>query len=260
MMNITEVENGSLFGLEDLAQESPYVRQELFAYLVKTNNMGFDGYRWDAAKHVPKWFWKDHILNNVNAWGKYNFGEVVESDLDRLQGYVDTGMAVTDQSLLYDNGGQLKFGESWPRWGAGYAARNGEKALTFVENHDYGPPSNRQLAYAFISAYPGYPSFYNVLLDDSAINNLIWVHENLAIEGAVHQSLQKRNTIIFERTGHLLAGINQSETRTYRWVQTSWRNTKLHDYSFHVEDKWTNNDGYVEVWIPPMSYVMLAPR
>jgi len=26
-----------------------------------------------------------------------------------------------------------------------------------------------------------------------------------------------------------------------------------------VEDGWTNNDGYVEVWIPPMSYVMLAP-
>lgn len=26
--------------------------------------------------------------------------------------------------------------------GAGYAARNGEKALTFVENHDYGPSAN----------------------------------------------------------------------------------------------------------------------
>jgi hypothetical protein len=40
----------------------------------------------------------------------------------------------------------------------------------------------------------------------------------------------------------------------------SWRNTSLHDYSFHVEDKWTNEDGYVEAWIPPMSYVMLAPQ
>lgn len=64
-----QVENGSLFGLEDLAQESSYVRGELWKYLVKTNNMGFDGYRWDAAKHVPKWYWKDHIVNNVNAWG-----------------------------------------------------------------------------------------------------------------------------------------------------------------------------------------------
>lgn len=255
-----QVENGSLFGLEDLAQESPHVRQELFAYLVKTNNMGFDGYRWDAAKHVPKWFWKDHILNNVNAWGKYNFGEVVESDVDQLQGYVDTGMAVTDQSLYTAMADNFKFGGNLAALdGAGYAARNGEKALTFVENHDYGPPPNRLLAYAFISAYPGYPSFYNVLLDDKAINNLIWIHENLA-KGPYINRYKDRNTIIFERTGHLLAGINQSETWTHRWVQTSWRNTKLHDYGFHVEDKWTNNDGYVEVWIPPVSYVMLAPE
>ena len=47
-------ENGDLLGLEDLAQESPYVRGELWEFLVKTNNMGFDGYRWDAAKHVPR--------------------------------------------------------------------------------------------------------------------------------------------------------------------------------------------------------------
>jgi alpha-amylase len=115
------------------------------------------------------------------------------------------------------------------------------------------------LAYAFISAYPGYPSFYNVLLNDKAINNLVWIHENLA-KGTYINRYKDRNTLIFERAGHLLAGINQSETWSHQWVQTSWRNMKLHDYSFHVEDKWTNNDGYVEVWIPPMSYVMLAPQ
>ena len=194
-------------------------------------------------KHVPKWFWKDHIVNNVNAWGKFNFGEVVESDVNRLQLYVDTGMAVTDQSLYTAMADNFKLGGNLAALdGAGYAARNGEKALTFVENHDYGPPANRLLAYAFISAYPGYPLFYNVLLNDNAINNLVWIHENLA-KGPYINRYKDQNTLIFERVGHLLAGINQSETWAHRWVQTSWRNTKLHDYSFHVEDKWTNNDG-----------------
>jgi alpha-amylase len=254
-----QIENGSLFGLEDLAQESPYVRGELFAYLVKTNNMGFDGYRWDAAKHVPRWFWKDHIVNNVNAWGKYSFGEVVESDPDKLQLYVDTGMAVTDQSLYTAMADNFKpCGNLAALGGAGYAARNGAKVVTFVENHDYGPPVNRLLAYAFISAYPGYPSFYNVLLDDKTINNLIWIHENLA-KGPYINRYKDRDILIFERGEHLLTAINQSGAWVSRWVRTSWLNTRLHDYSFHVEDGWTNNDGYVEVWIPPMSYVMLAP-
>src|SRR4029077_2638922 len=108
--NQWQVANGALIGLDDRAQESPYVRGELWNYLVKTNNMGFDGYRWDAAKHVPRWFWKDHIVNNVNAWGKYNFGEVVESNVDRLQLYVDTGMAVTDQSLYTVMADNFKLG------------------------------------------------------------------------------------------------------------------------------------------------------
>jgi alpha-amylase len=254
-----QVENGSLFGLEDLAQESAYVRQELFTYLVKTNNIGFDGYRWDAAKHVPRWFWKDHIVNNVNAWGKFNFGEIVESDLDRLQLYVNTGMTVADQNLYTAMADNFKLGGNLAALdGAGYAGRNGEKALTFVENHDYGPPANRLLAYAFISAYPGYPLFYKVLLNDKALNNLVWVHENLA-KGPYINRYKDQNTLVFERGGHLLAGINQSDAWVHRWVETSWRNTRLHDYSFHVEDKWTNNDGYVEISIPPMSYVMLAP-
>jgi alpha-amylase len=254
-----QVENGDFAGHEDLAHESAYVRGKLFDFLVKTNNMGFDGYRWDAARHVPRWFWKDHIVNNVNAWGKYNFGEVPRNNASELQSYVDTGMAVTDEMLytaMYNN---FKLGGSLAALdGAGYATINGAKALVYVENHDKAPPSNRALAYAFLSAYPGYPLFFDVYLKDSAINNLIWIHEHLA-QGDYINRYKDQNTLIFERAGHLLAAINQSDRWFNKWVETSWKKTKLHDYSFHVDDKSTNNDGYVEVWVPPMSYVMLAP-
>jgi alpha-amylase len=142
--------------------------------------------------------------------------------------------------------------------GAGLAAINGPKALTFVENHDAGPPVNRLLAYAFLAAYPGYPCFFRVSLDDPAINNLVWVHNNLA-EGEYRNLYKDRDTLIFQRGNRLLAGINQSDRWINRWVQTSWVNTRLHDHTGHVEDEWTNESGAIEIWIPPMSYVMMAP-
>jgi alpha-amylase len=254
-----QLENGSLFGLEDLNQDSSYVRGELWAFLVKTNNMGFDGYRWDAAKHVPRWFWKDQIVNNVNAWGKYNFGEVYDANIGYLLSYVDTGMAVTDYNLYFTMRDSFQFaGNLAALDGAGLAAVNGAKALTFVENHDVGPPVNRILAYAFLAAYPGYPCFFKVSLDDPVINNLVWIHNNLA-DGEYQSRFKDQNTLIFQRGNRLLASISQRDQWTSHWVQTSWSNTRLHDYAGHVEDKWTNASGWVEVWIPPMSYVMMGP-
>jgi alpha-amylase len=254
-----QLENGSLFGLEDLSQESSYVRGELWEFLVKTNNMGFDGYRWDAAKHVPLWYWKDHIVNNVNAWGKYNVGEVYDGNVTYLLQYVETGMSVTDYSLYYAMQESFRFtGNLAALDGAGLAAVNGPKALTFVENHDVGPPANRVLAYAFLAAYPGYPCFFRVSLDDAAINNLVWVHNNLA-EGTYQNRYKDQNTLIFQRGNRLLAGLNQSNQWANHWVQTSWHNTRLHDYAGHVDDQWTNDSGWVEIWLPPMGYVMMGP-
>jgi alpha-amylase len=254
-----QLENGALFGLEDLSQESPYVRGELWEFLVKTNNMGFDGYRWDAAKHVPRWFWKDHIVNNVNAWGKYNVGEVYDGNVAYLLQYVETGMAVTDYSLYFAMRDNFRFaGNLAALDGAGLAAANGPKALTFVENHDVDPPANRLLAYAFLAAYPGYPCFFKVSLDDPVINNLVWIHNNLA-EGEYQNRYKDQDILIFQRGNRLLAGLNQRNEWTSRWVQTSWHNTRLHDYTGHVDDQWTNASGWVEIWLPPMGYVMMGP-
>ena len=103
-------ENGALIGLDDLAQESRYVRGELWNFLVKTNNLGFDGYRWDAVKHVPHWYWRDHVVNNVKGWGKYNFGEVYDADLGVLNSNIATGMAVTDYALYFRMRDAFRFG------------------------------------------------------------------------------------------------------------------------------------------------------
>jgi alpha-amylase len=257
--NQSEVENGALIGLDDLAQESSYVRGELWNFIVKTNNMGFDGYRWDAAKHVPRWYWSEHVTPNIRRWGKYSFGEVYDGNLDYLVSYVGAGMAVTDYALYFTMRDSFRFGGNLAALdGAGVAGRDGLNALTFVENHDVGPPTNRLLAYAFIAAYPGYPAFFNVGLRDAAINNLVWIQNTLA-NGPYVNRYKDSAAIVFSRGDSLLAGINQRGEWFSRWVETPWRNTQLHDYTGHVGDQRTNADGWVELWIPPLSYVMMAP-
>jgi alpha-amylase len=254
-----QLENGSLFGLEDLKQESAYVRGELWNFVIKSNNVGFDGYRWDAAKHVPQWYWRDHVVNNVRRWGKYSFGEVLSSNIDYLRSYVATGMAVTDYALYFAMRDQFRFGGNLAALdGAGVAGVDGVQALTFVENHDVGPPQNRLLAYALIAAYPGYPSFFNVDLRDGILNNLVWIQNTLAVGPYVNR-YKDSDTIIFSRGDRLLAGINQRGEWVSKWVQTPWVNTQIHDYTGHVADESTNQTGWVELFIPPVGYVMMAP-
>jgi alpha-amylase len=254
-----QVENGALSGLEDLKQESPYVRGELWNFLVKTNNMGFDGYRWDAAKHVPRWYWSEHIVPNVRRWGKYNFGEVVSGDLGYLSSYIATGMAVTDYALYFALRDQFRLGGNLAALdGAGVAAADGTNALTFAQNHDVGPPANRRLAQAFIAAYPGYPAFFDVDLQDTTLNNLVWIQNTLA-SGPYVNRYKDADTIVFSRGDRLLAGINQRGAWVSHWVQTPWRNTQLHDYAGQVADERTNAEGWMELWIPPLGYVMMAP-
>src|SRR5690606_31728607 len=48
-----EVQNCELVDLSDLATESSYVRGKLTAYLNDLISLGVDGFRIDAAKHMP---------------------------------------------------------------------------------------------------------------------------------------------------------------------------------------------------------------
>lgn len=252
-------ETHDLFGLNDLAQESEYVRGQLFNFVVKSSNFGFDGFRWDAAKHVPLWFWKDHIVNNVNSWGKFNYGEVYSANLDELQQYANTGMAVTDYNLFDAITSAFRYGGDLSQLdGRGFAARNASAAVTFVENHDVGAPPNRTMAYAFISAYPGYPFYYSNTMDDPAIKNLVWVHNHKA-NGAYINRYKDHDVLVFERDRSLLAGFNQTDHWVDVWVDTGWRNANLHDYTGFAGDTSAGSDGRVKVSIPPLGYVMLSP-
>lgn len=51
--NRTEVQNCELLGLVDLATETSHVRGKLLGYLNDMVSLGVDGFRIDAAKHIP---------------------------------------------------------------------------------------------------------------------------------------------------------------------------------------------------------------
>jgi alpha-amylase len=95
-------------------------------------------------------------------------------------------------------------------------------------------------------------------LADPALNNLAWVQNTLAAGPYVNR-FKDTDTIVFTRGNRLLAGINQRGSWVGRWVQTPWVDTTIHDYSGHVTDAHTDQAGRVEIWMPPTSYVMMAP-
>jgi alpha-amylase len=86
----------------------------------------------------------------------------------------------------------------------------------------------------------------------------VWIHNTLA-SGSYLSRYKDADTIIFSRGDQLLAGINQRGGWVNRWVQTPWVNTEIHDYTGHVADERTNQEGWVELWIPPAGYIMMAP-
>ncbi|MET8576738.1 carbohydrate-binding module family 20 domain-containing protein [Streptomyces sp. NPDC005012] len=159
------VQNCELVGLADLDTGEDYVRGRIAAYMNDLLSLGVDGFRVDAAKHMPAADLANikSRLTNPNAYWKqeviHGAGEAVQPDE-----YVNTGdvqefryardlkRIFTNENLAY-----LKnFGESWGYLGSA-------KAGVFVDNHDterngetlnYKSGSTYTLAGVFMLAWP----------------------------------------------------------------------------------------------------------
>jgi alpha-amylase len=85
-----ELENRDLEGLPDLRQESPRVRAYLERYVAKYADCGVDGLRWDAVKHMPPWFFRDHANPWAAARGLFTVGEVLHGSVSSCERYLET--------------------------------------------------------------------------------------------------------------------------------------------------------------------------
>ncbi|MFC4552446.1 MULTISPECIES: alpha-amylase domain-containing protein [Halorussus] len=261
-----QVEHGELLGLPDLAQyessTSDYVRGELMNYMEKIASFGADGYRYDAAKHVEEKYWRDHANPKADELGMARIGEVYSGSVDYVQGYVDTGMDAFDYPLYWVLHDAFSGGDLSQLKGAGLVAQDPWHAHPFVQNHDEGAPDQYHLAHAFVLTVEGTPMIYNLypnaILDDDAVNNMVWVKKNLA-GGETYWRHAGTDLAVYERYNNLLVGINNATGTRSRRVYTSWTNTTLHDYSGTASDVTTDGNGWVDLSVPAEGWVFYAP-
>jgi alpha-amylase len=263
-------------GLADIAQEVPYVRDELFSWIRWFDRQtNVDGYRIDAVKHMDPKFTEGLMYQVQEGMGKNSFavGELYDGNPNVLQGWVNAAQrrsSVFDFTLFFQLLSMAHGNGYYDMRGLRNRFQDSRKSVTFCNNHDTFRRANglhlfqrANLAYAFIMAAPGYPSVYwEDLFDDSGkargwMTNLIWIHHMLA-KGAAIERWADSDLYVLEREGSLVAGYNDhtSEWKS-AWVRTGFGpNVRLHDYASDVGDVWTNKDGWARIAVPPSGYVM----
>lgn len=159
----------------------PAVREELFAFgrwFVDTT--GVDGFRLDAAKHVPAGFYKDwlnHLRAHFGGRELFAVAEYWTADLAELEAYlakVEGGMRLFDVPLHFRFLQASKAGKDFDLrtlFDGTLVAANPLMAVTFVDNHDTQPGSAleswvdawfKPLAYAAILLRrDGYPCVFH---------------------------------------------------------------------------------------------------
>ncbi|MCX4786271.1 MULTISPECIES: carbohydrate-binding module family 20 domain-containing protein [unclassified Streptomyces] len=159
------VQNCELVGLADLDTGEEYVRGRIAAYLDDLLSLGVDGFRIDAAKHMPAADLANikSRLSNPNVYWKqeaiYGAGEAVQPDEYTGTGDVQEFRYARSLKQVFNNENlaYLKnFGEGW-----GFMPSS--KAAVFVDNHDterggdtlnYKDGANYTLASVFMLAWP----------------------------------------------------------------------------------------------------------
>ncbi|MGW7041452.1 carbohydrate-binding module family 20 domain-containing protein [Streptomyces avermitilis] len=159
------VQHCELASLPDLDTGEEYVRKTIAAYMNDLLSLGADGFRVDAAKHIPE----DDLSNiksRLSDTGVYWKQETLGASGEAVQPSEYTGTGdVQEFSYGRDlkrvfNGEKLSylknFGEAW-----GYVSSS--KAAVFVANHDterngstltYKDGANYTLAHVFMLAWP----------------------------------------------------------------------------------------------------------
>jgi alpha-amylase len=241
-------------------------------WLFKTT--GADGMRFDDTKGTWAPFVSQFMRSRAMA-GKFAYSEYFDGNPGNLN-YWATAAPMNSRSLVEDftlhwalqsacDGGNARALDR-----AGYIVWNSFLSCTFVDNPDTDTSpgqqiiSNKGLAYAFLLSMPGYPFVYGKDYFPSSvwpgayglqplIDNLIWIHENLAFGNAVTQFLDDK-VIVLNRTGSpgLLTALN-FDTWNHRTITcpTSFGpHVQLHDYTGRHPDIWTDAGGRATFTIP----------
>ena len=263
-------DTGVFGGFPDLCHHQPNVQNWLWknensvAKYYK-NVIGFDGWRFDYVKGFEPWVAKEF----KNAAGGFAVGELWDGDVNYLNWWANEAESSAFDFACYykmkeafDGNNMYKLNDDM-LW-----KRNAMRAVTFVSNHDTNEIYDGKMrAYAYILTHEGYPTIfyrdYEEWLNKERLNNLIWIHNNLA-GGSTNILFVDNDEYIAKRNGHnnsgLVVYINNSNNWQERWIETNWSNTRIKDYTGH--SNWqpvTQGGRWVKIQVPPKSYSVWAP-
>ena len=239
------------------------------------NEVGFNGFRMDAIKHVDGDFvreWINHVQDNTDE-DIFFVGEAWEQGADSLAGYLDhvnhSDMKVFDFPLRNEFVSLSGGGHNMNDWGGllnNY--RYSDRAVTFIDNHDtsregnpYGQPqveNFKNQAYAYILMHEGgIPTVYARDYDEFGMNptldKLIEARRYFAY-GNGYDVRGRDDVFAYVREGlsdvegtglvMLLSGRDHGG-QVEKWINSGQPNTEFYDYTGNIEGTVTTNEnGY----------------
>ncbi|QCK16905.1 alpha-amylase [Mangrovivirga cuniculi] len=268
--NYANQDEGVFGGFPDLSHSVPYVQ----GWLWKNSNsvakyyknvIGFDGWRFDYVKGFGGWIVKDW----VDEVGGFAVGENWDGNANTLQNWVNS---TSRRASAFDFACYYRLDEAFD--GNDLRKLNGDmlwkrdpmKAVTFVANHDTDIIYDKMHAYAYILTHEGYPTIfykdYEEWLDKSKLNNLIWIHRNLAV-GNTSILHVDNDEYIARRNGNpgIVVYLNDSGSWVERWIQTNWNSVRIKDYTGNSSwEPVTQGNGWVKIQCPPNSYSIWSSK
>ena len=256
-----------------------------------TRTTGVDGWRIDDVKGTNAALVHDLLQSDAlrELWA---FGEYFDSSDRALSDWVNGAMQ--RRAAVLDFGFKFAVGEICNNnsrvWmgqlaGVGFCTVDADMAVTFIESADTDTSAgeqviwNKMLGYAIMLTSTGYPSvYYRDWSTDPGcyglkdrINNLIWIHENLAHGDLVPRLDTDPQVFVHERTGvgslpGCLCAFNNDQYSSYtRTVQTGFGAfQEIHEYSGNgsYDNIWTDAQGQLTFTVPRnrdgMSYLVFA--
>ncbi|UOB16864.1 alpha-amylase [Abyssalbus ytuae] len=264
-------DSGVFGGFADLCHHKTYVQDWLWndansVAKYYMNVIGFDGWRFDYVKGFEPWV----VKSWKNTVGGFSVGEYWDGNAATLDWWAGEAEASAFDFACYYRMRDAFEGNDLTRLNDDMLwKRNSTGAVTFVTNHDTDEIYNgKMLAYAYILTHEGYPTVfyrdYEEWLDKDKLNNLIWIHNNLA-SGNTTILYADNDEYVARRNGYNNAGlivyINNSASWQERWVETNWSSTTIKDYTGHSGwEPVTQSDKWVKIQVPPSSYTVWSVK
>lgn len=217
---------------------------------------------------------RDALANVVEAGGFFDMGSLPNyQQQDRTKTVPFVNNHDTWRGAHWDSQpGSLGHDDRFGDW-----RQNDDELAPTIDPDD----PRADVAYAMAFAVDGSPMVYyedlfvnsgpdrfnadpNALEARDYVVNLIWVHQKLNFKDGVYKVRYQGSPdlLVIERSSKALIGLNDHGTeRLSAWVHTDFGpNRRLHDYSgANRDDLRTNEQGWVQVSVPPMSYAIWGP-